>query len=254
MKMRTVTFTAILLFFSTIVFSQATPKKIFETGNNFYAQGDYEQAIQAYKKVLDSGVESAELYYNLGNAFYRTGKYTDAIYYYEKSKLLAPDNEDLQHNLEMANLQISDKIVPLPEFFVTRKIKSLIVSKSADFWAWLSISTFILMLGLMLFYLFSKSRKIKQISFFSGMLFLILSVTTFVFTRQQTENLTAHKTAVIFAPSVYIKSSPYENATELFSIHEGLKVAIIDDSGDWYEIKLADGKIGWMQKEGLKRL
>jgi tetratricopeptide (TPR) repeat protein len=254
--MKSIKFTSIiiLLFFSLLIHAQSTPRKVFETGNQFYAHGNFDQAIEAWQKIANSGFESAELYYNLGNAYYRSGKYTFAVYNYEKSKQLNPDNDDLQHNLELANLQITDKIVPLPEFFVTRKLKSLVAVKSADFWAWASVYTFILMLSLILFYLFSKNRNIKQISFFTGLLFLVISVTTFVFARKQKENLTSHNSAVIFSPSVFVKSSPDDNATELFSIHEGLKVDILDDSGDWFEIKLADGKIGWLRKDALKRI
>jgi hypothetical protein len=47
--------------------------------------------------------------------------------------------------------------------------------------------------------------------------------------------------AVIFSPSVNGKSSPDDSGTDLFVLHEGSKVSIEDEVGEWYEIKLSDG-------------
>ena len=58
----------------------------------------------------------------------------------------------------------------------------------------------------------------------------------------------AKREAIIFAPSVYIKSSPDNNATDLFILHEGTKIILMDHLNDWYEVKIQNGNVGWIQK------
>lgn len=43
------------------------------------------------------------------------------------------------------------------------------------------------------------------------------------------------------------KSSPNQNSTDLFILHEGTKVEISDRLNGWCEITIADGKKGWME-------
>ena len=53
--------------------------------------------------------------------------------------------------------------------------------------------------------------------------------------------------------SVVVKSTPNESGTDLFVLHEGTRVEIIDDSmKEWKEIRLADGKVGWMPAEAME--
>ena len=228
--------------------------KLFKLGNELYASGKYEKAVEKYENILKTGFESADLYFNMANAYYRIKKYTYSIYYYEKAKLLNPGNEDIIHNLDMTKLYIYDKITPLPELLIVKFTKNIINSKSVNFWAIFSIIVFVLSLISGLFYLFTKIRTVKLISFFAGLVLLLISITAFFFARQQNKYLNSHNTAIIFSPSISVKSSPDENATELFIIHEGLKVKIEDNSGNWYEIRLIDGKEGWVKKNDLKRI
>jgi len=245
----------LILITGNSAFANKTEKeKILKTANELYTSGKFEEAISNYQKIIDDGYESADLYYNIGNSYYRSNKFTFAIYYYEKAKLLNPSDVDLLNNLELANLQITDKIIAVPQFSFVVILNDIIGSQSANFWAFLSIICFVLMLSLLLIYFFSKNINYKKISFYIGVFLFVVSVTGFIFMNKQHKNINAQNTAIVFSPSVFVKSSPDEKATEVFTIHEGLKVQIRDNSGDWCEIKLEDGKIGWMKKEGLKKI
>ena len=53
--------------------------------------------------------------------------------------------------------------------------------------------------------------------------------------------------------SVVVLSTPYESGTDLFVLHYGTRVEISDDSKmDLKEIRLADGKAGWMPTEAME--
>ena len=70
---------------------------------------------------------------------------------------------------------------------------------------------------------------------------------TFIFTQTQYTRFKTNKEAIIFTASVTVKSSPDEKSTDLFVVHEGLKIKITDTAGEWSEIKIANGSVGWIK-------
>lgn len=72
----------------------------FEAANEAYAEGQYEQAVEGYRRVLDAGYASGALHHNLGNAYVRLDRVGPAVRAYEKGRRLRPDDPRLRHNLE----------------------------------------------------------------------------------------------------------------------------------------------------------
>ena len=103
-------------------------------------------------------------------------------------------------------------------------------------------------------FFFSQSTSIKRISFWGGVLVIAISIFSFNFAARQKIRMTEHNFAVITQPSVTVKSSPSESGTDLFLIHEGLKVRIQDSLGSWIEIRLADGNQGWLPANSLEKI
>jgi SH3-like domain-containing protein len=83
---------------------------------------------------------------------------------------------------------------------------------------------------------------------------MFISLSTFIFSYNQKKLVYDNTYAIIISPSVTIKSSPDDSGTELFQLHEGTKVEIIDQLGEWKEIKLSDGNVGWLRMSDLIRL
>jgi tetratricopeptide (TPR) repeat protein len=230
------------------------PDSLVKIGNNLYANGQYFQAINTYEQVLDSGFEASELYFNLGNAYYKLNNIALAILNYERAKILNPYDEDIKHNLAIANAYVVDKIDIIPEFFLKNWIKKIVNYTNSDNWAIMSISAFILFLLLFLIYLFSPGIELKKLSFWLGMLVFFISVSTFYFSIKRKQFLTLKNSAIILTPTVTAKSSPFESGINLFIIHEGTKVSIEDSIDVWNEIKLSDGKKGWIKKSDLIKI
>jgi len=225
---------------------------IIDSANANYTQGNYEAAIEYYNQVLDSGYEATEIYYNLGNAYFRSNKTTKAIINYERALKLNPDDEDVQFNLQLSKQYVVDKIDVLPEFFLTKWYKSFIKMFSSNAWAIISMSGFILSLIFILIYFLVQQIGLKKIGFWLGLLFILISITSFTFSYHQKQFALAKDKAIIVTPTVVVKSSPDKSGTYLFVIHEGLKVIITDELGDWHEIKLTDGSKGWLKKSDLE--
>lgn len=222
-----------------------------DSANACYSRGEYEKAIELYKSVIDNGYEAAELYYNLGNTCYKSNKITYAILYYERAKLLDPFDEDIDYNLEMAEKLVIDKIDIIPELFINTWIKQTVDMFSTNMWAVISIVVFVIFLLLFSVFLYSRIILLKKISFWIGILALMVSITAFTFSYKQKENITNRNTAIIFTPAVTVKSSPDDSGTDLFLIHEGTKITVTDALGEWVEIRLSDGNVGWLKASDL---
>lgn len=219
-----------------------------------YARGEYQQAIKDYEALLKQGA-SADLYYNLGNAYYRTENITRAVLNYERALLLSPGDRDIRFNLQIAQSKTIDKIVPESEMFFFTWYKSLVNLMSVDGWARTSLVSLTLVIILLLVYLFSDRIWLRKIGFFGGVILLLLFVLSNIFAWQQKQNLLFRKGAIVIAPSVTVKSTPANNGTDLFILHEGTKVMITDGSmKGWKEIHVADGKEGWIESKQLEEI
>lgn len=243
-----------LLILSVLQLKADENSDLFEKGNLAFASKYYQQAIESYEKILSNGLESAELYYNLGSAYYKQKDYPSAILYFEKAKKLDPGDEDINHNLKVANTKIIDKIEDLPEFFLLTWWRNFRNIFSFNTWAILSIIFIIIALCLFGFYLFSTVLRRRKLAFWTSLVFFLFMLTSILCAQSQYHNITSTKEGIIFTPSVTAKSSPDINSTDLFVIHEGTKIQIMDTVGEWTEIKIASGSIGWVNTTSFKNI
>lgn len=248
--MKSIILTLALIGFWTASFASLSDS--VNHANQLYSEGKYQEAIDSYNRVLSAGQESAEVYFNLGNSYYKKDELAYAILNYERAKLLAPHDQDIIFNIEMANQRIVDQLEALPQPFFKRWWKSLVNMSGSDQWSKISISLFVLALAFLILFLFSRTVVFKKCSFSLMVILVILSGATFVFAQQQNALRTRSRGAVVFAPTVTVKASPSDSGTAIFVIHEGLKVNVVDAVGDWYQIKLSDGNVGWMKKDELQ--
>jgi len=230
------------------------PQITVAKANKAYTDGFYDNAVELYKSVIAEGYESVELYYNLGNACYKQNDFASAILYYEKAHKLDPGNEDVNFNIRIANTKITDKIEPIPELFYKRWYRTLLESYSVDKWS--KIGLVFLCIGLIagLLYLISRQLLIRKAGFWLGICFISASLFTFLFAWQDYNNIMHRKEAIIFSPTVTIKSSPDEKSVDLFVLHEGAKVELIDNIGTWYEIRIANGSVGWLSASAIEKI
>ena len=236
----------LLIAIPEFLFAQENNTQLWEKANAFYTTEEYQQAVSLYEQILNTGEESAKLYFNLGNAYYKAGDVNNAILTYERAKLLAPNDEDIDFNLQIANQFVVTSIEELPKPFFLRWKQSIVNMHPADTWSIISVSAFVLFLILLGFYLFGRSISVRRLSFWVGILAVVFSGFTFSFASEQKSDIKKRNHAIVFCPRVTVKSSPTQTGTDLFLIYEGLKVEITDSLNTWTEIKLADGNEGWL--------
>jgi len=222
--------------------------------NRMYGNGSFTESVDLYKKVIALGNESPDLYYNLGNSYFKLNDYSNAILWYERAKRLDPGNEDIEFNLKVTNNKIADQIEPLPELFYKRWFRSLVNLFPSDTWARMGIILFILALASGSLYLLSRVLILRKFGFWVGAFILLFSIITILFSWNSYTTVKNANEAIIFTPTITIKSSPDEKSVDLFVLHEGTKVQIKDQIGSWYEIRIANGSVGWIPANTLEKI
>jgi len=225
---------------------QADPDSLFMEANTFYQQGLYEAALERYNAIIILGQESAELYYNMGNAAYRANSIGHAILYYEKALKLDPAFEDAIHNLEFVSRYRADAFEEVPVLFLRAWISGFVQLFPEHTWSLLAMIFFLIILCGILFYLFSARLAFKKAGFISGLAGLLLFVITLLPAISRHRDIVNPDSGIILAPSVVVRSSPSESGTELFILHEGTKIEVNEEVGGWQNIRLIDGREGWI--------
>lgn len=223
----------------------------FEQANQLYRIGDYKQAASFYEKIGQNGYESPALFYNLGNSYFKLKNMPAAIVNYERARLLSPHDEDIAYNLRLANLRIIDRIEPIPQLFFVEWWRSFVSMFSSGTWASLAVVLlWCASIGGATF-LFLRPLLIRRLTFLICAICLLCSVLSYASMFQQRNHERTDQDAIVFAASIAVKSSPDQHSTDLFVLHEGVKVELLDAVGEWKKIRLADGKVGWIPVESI---
>ena len=226
--------------------AQTIQNQEFTKANFYYNESRYDTALVIYEKILNEGYVSVPLLYNIGNTYFKLRNYPMAILHYEKALKIDPTNEDTRHNLAIANALITDKIEPMPVFFLTNWWRSTGNLMSANGWTKTSLELFGLLLVLVFLYITARTKGVRKTTFFSSIIVLILLVCSSIFSYQKHKYLNERNEAIVMTPTITVKSSPSASGVDLFVLHEGSKVEIIDNADKWDKIKIADGSVGWM--------
>lgn len=225
----------------------------WQRAEQLYADKQYAAAADLYESMFQYG-ESADLYYNYANALYKSNQIGLAILNYERALRLDPANEDIKFNLDFVNRMKTDKIEPIERFFLTEWLDSLALMLTSNQWAYASIIGFVSMLVLALLYLFGRKVWLRKTAFFSALFLLLFSVFTMVNAFKIKSLVENNPAAIVLSGSVSVKSSPDDSGTEVFVIHEGTKVNVVSTLGDWSEVRLADGNMGWLQTMTIEKI
>ena len=200
-----------------------TTDELWDMANTAYINGNFHSAAEVYEEILSRGVSSVKLYYNLANAYFKEDRIGKAILYYKRALRLAPGNDDIRHNLSVAEARTKDNIEDIPEFFFVTWMREARHTMSCTAWSVLSLVLLACALALFLVYLLAQRLSLRKAGFYGTVVAVLLCMLTAV------------------------KSSPDKSSTDLFVLHEGTVVTITNRLDDWCEVVIADGKKGWLE-------
>lgn len=252
MKRYTLLLICALVLASSGVQAKTEPEQWFERANALYNEGNYDSAMVLYERILTADVESVPLYFNMGNAYYKMREYPMAIYCYEKALKLDPGNDDVSNNLAIANLAIVDKVEPVPQSFIVKGWNGLKSWLSSDQWAYVSLAAFALLLIAIGLFLRARKMGLRKLGFFGGLAMIVLFGLSVLLAYQLKKVALTEDQAIVMSPTVTVKSSPSPTSVDLFVLHEGTKISLLDEADGWCKIKIANGSVGWLQSDLMR--
>ncbi|EDP72621.1 aerotolerance-related exported protein [Flavobacteriales bacterium ALC-1] len=244
----------ILFLYCFSVFGFSQNDTVFEEANSLYNEGKYAEAIDKYEEILGLDTHSAELYFNLGNANYKLNNIAPSIYYYEKALQLNPTDKDIQDNLAFAQNMTIDAIDKVPEVGFSRILKNIVNTFNTDTWAKIAVGTVLLFVLLFLMYHFSYATTKKRIAFVTSILSLLIACFSVVMAFQKEGLDKKDNPAIVFAQESRVKSEANQQSEEVFRLHEGTKVQVLETYEDWKKIQLSDNSTGWVPSKDIKLL
>ena len=93
---------------------------------------------------------------------------------------------------------------------------------------------------------------LRKLGFFAGLVFLLVFGLSVVFAMQMKQASENQDQAIIMSPTVTVKSTPNEISVDLFVLHEGTKVDILETNEGWSKIRIANGSVGWLQADFIR--
>ena len=233
--------------------AQSYPDSLWNAGVEAYTAGDYASALQDWEEVRSAGLMSRELYYNLGNAYFKAGEIAPAILWYERALRLDPSDADVRYNLEFARSQTQDRIEEVPEIFFEAWGHSMCYLLPSNTWAVLSLVFLACTVALALLFLLGSTRGRRRLGFFAGIAALLLTFLSWDFAQWQRTEALQQNRAIVMRPVSSVKSSPSaDTAKDLFILHEGTSVKILDTVSGYTNIEIADGRQGWLPSKDIE--
>lgn len=213
--------------------------------------GRFAAAIDSYESILASGEESATLYYNLGYAYYKSGSLGKAILNFERAKRLDPNNADINFNLEQAYSQ-TDQMQTLEPVFFVRWWNGFKNIMGSDGWAVAFIVLFVVTLLGAAAFLFADGVAMRKSGFFGGIVALLLCVMSLSISLDKRDEILNSREGIIMMASVTMTTSPDKNGSEMAVLHEGTHVSVLSELGEWLQVSLKDGNVGWLKKTEIE--
>ncbi len=229
-----------------------SPKEVFRRAETLYQEEKFQEAIEVYEGVRAQGIEDGVLYYNLGSAYFKAGQLGRAILSYERAHRLLPGDDNVRANLEFANELIADEVAapsfpPIVDWLV-----GLYRLVSPDTLA-VGLSLAFILGGVALSLLLSgqwpdRRRLVVWMLVASGLVAVLSGGALAVKLGQASDNVEA----VILTTNAYVRSGPGASNPQLAEVHEGIKVRVLAERDDWYQVALPNGLTGWMEKAQLE--
>ena len=227
--------------------AESYPDSLWNAGVAAYTEGDFASALQDWEDVRATGLMSKELYYNLGNAYFKTGEMAQSILWYERALKLDPSDADIRHNLEYARSLTQDRIEEVPEIFFEQWGHAMCYLLPSNTWAVLCLVFLAAAVAMALLFLLGSTAGRRRVGFFVGIACLLFAFLGWDFAQWQRQEALAQDRAIVMRPVSSVKSSPSaESAKDLFILHEGTRVKILDNVGSYSNIELGDGRQGWI--------
>lgn len=241
---------ALFVLFLTIggsAYSAETPKvPNFKEANALYETGKFREAAAAYGSIADEKKGGVAVFYNLANAELRSGNKGKARLWYERALKVDPRDPDIFWNLQVLKNDLTDRIEPpLDPLAVASFLRMLAECYTVDEAA-MAVSGFLAALAVFSFLAWKFPALKNFVGIFRVLFFLFFGCALFLFILKWTQ--VKDPLVIVLAKEVTARYGPTNKETKAFVLHEGARARVIDETKDWFYVRLDDGNEGWLPK------
>ena len=242
-------FLLITFIVSSFVFSQDIDS-LFVKGNNYYNDKDFSNSVKYYENILNQDIYHQDLYFNLGNAYFNLENYGNARWAYEMALDLSPRDEDIIYNLNITKSKIPNLIEP-PESLIIDSLNMIL--DNFTYRNFVFLTSILILLSSILFIIYKIrpsqiNKRIYYLLLFLSFVSLVLSVDRFIWMKN-------NKFGIIVSENTAAYSAPYVNENiKIFTLFSGNKVQVSQNTKEWIEISVIDGRKGWIRIEDVRTL
>jgi len=222
----------------------AIGESAWDTANDAYHAGKYDEAKVDYLRFVQARQYSADLFYNLGNAWFKSGDQGRAILNYERALLLNPRLEEAEANLRSILKLVGNEDTPTLRDRAGRYADDFVLFASIAFWMF----AFALVLS------FGKPRVLthffRVVCALAGLVWVAgASAAIWVREGPKDPNL-----ALVVDAAAELKYGPAVSARSVESLQIGNHIQILSERGDWTFCRTTSGSLGWILTQKVERI
>jgi hypothetical protein len=227
----------------------------FQNGNRAYLDGNYPAAVEAYRKVLEGGVQHPDAYFNLANAYYRSGHRGLAVLFYEKALSMNPSDDGAASNLGIVKKELIDRVV-MPEGSAVGEPMwhEFIRSLKLGWLTWTFLCFYLLTFAILIGRRLARADSLRRLLFWINVPVITLALIfgLLLSSRIYIQEKVHH--GVVVSSSASLREGPERTAKELMQVHEGLKIRLLNEVGDYLRVRLANGVEGFVKTSQVGRI
>jgi tetratricopeptide (TPR) repeat protein len=236
---------ALFLFSDRSARADTDRASLLAQANDAYQHGDYALAAIDYQRLVEEGVTTPDVYFNLGTARLKAGDRGEAILAFERALKLDPSDADAAFNVAEAEKGNIDKIVGTSEEEpLLERIGSHVPVGTLGMvflLTWVAGN-----IALMVRWLLGRRASILGVLGGLAVAIAILSGPVFFIGAWERSH---SRYAVVTSPSAAVREGPAADFKSAFEIHEGLKVRIVRREQGFIRVRLANGIEGWVSEK-----
>lgn len=243
------------LLFLVVSFNQvmaADSDVTWKKANSFYTAKQYDSAAVYYEQLLKGEETNVNLHYNLANTYYRLNKIGPAILHYEKAVHLDPDNSNAKDNLVLAKARVQNPVPEIAPIFFVTWWEHFLHAFRPDVWAWISVIVFLAVLTLIYF------ARTKKESFAHSGRWLSLAIVACLLCGCMAyftyDAAMYSRKAVVLEPSAGLLEMPRNSSKILTNLPEGTVLEIYMEEGAFINVKLPNGRVGWLPATAVAKV
>lgn len=228
----------------------ASQKQLWDRAKEAYNAHEYDRSILNYNQLIEGGVQSDAVFYNLGNSYFQEKEYALAVLNYEKALVINPNNKLAAANSVFVQEKVPNAVKQVDQTLMIKWWQQLVHLFSANVWGIILI-LFVSATCYLIFHIYQKRIPYAgRWLMLAGLSLILFSSLTYA-AYQQFVN---PDKGVVMSDQVAFWSAGDATAKQLSKLPKATLVKIKAENKQYnrFFVSLANGQRGWIDAKDLE--